>query len=67
MKEIPSACGRCNRMASKIAQDRVFGTNATMYFVKCTNHACKLRTYACGTEKQAVKDWNTGKVYQDVL
>jgi hypothetical protein len=64
---IPRACGRCNRKALKIAQERVFGTNATMYLVKCTNPACKLRTWATDTEEKAVKKWNEGKVYQAIL
>lgn len=56
-------CGKCNAEGLKIAQERALGSNATMYWVKCTNPACKVRTFATDTEEQAVKDWNRGKVY----
>ena len=64
---IPNKCGRCNAEPVKIAQERALGAKTTMYLVKCSNVACKLRTYAQDTEEKAVKDWNTGKVYQDIL
>ncbi len=54
--EMPD-CPCCGKPASVVKKDAGTGNNI-LFYVRCTNKECRLRTKSCGSKAEAIEIWS---------